>query len=80
MTGDGNNFDVVLAEIDDLVPSSRTDDEDSFSLIFAAPANRPRGQGIRTFHSDRLGHVDLFVVPIDRGVRSLRLQSIVNRI
>jgi hypothetical protein len=78
MTGDGHSFDVVLSEINDLSPSTGSDDEGRFSLVFSAPADRPRGQGIRTFHNDRIGDVTMFVAAIDRGRKALRLQSVFN--
>jgi hypothetical protein len=80
MSGGGTNYDVVLAEIDDLIPASSTESENRFSLVFSSSPTRPRTEGIRTFHNDRIGSFDMFVAPIDRGAKALRLQSIINRI
>jgi hypothetical protein len=80
MSGGGTNYDVVLAEVDDLIPASSTDSENRFSLVFSASPTRPRTQGIRTFHNGRVGNFDMFVAPVDRGAKALRLQSVINRI
>jgi hypothetical protein len=79
VTGEGEHFNVVLAEINDLGPSSRTGDEDRFSLVFEGPADHPRIEGIRTLSNSKIGDVSLFIAPIDRGVRAFRLQSVINR-
>jgi hypothetical protein len=73
-----HHFDVVLSEINDLDPTEQTNDEDRFSLVFSAPANRPRVQGIQTFRNANVGDLVMFVAPIDRGKRALRLESIFN--
>jgi hypothetical protein len=79
LIGQGHsNFDVVLSEINDLDPSGATNDEGRFSLVFSAPASRPRLQGIQTFRHDTVGDVAMFVAPIDRGKKALRLESIFN--
>ena len=78
MSGGGHSFDVVLSEIADLSPSSPSKAEGQFSLVFSAPASRPRVQGIRTFRNDRVGEMSMFVSSIDRGKKALRLESIFN--
>ncbi len=80
LSGAGTHHDVVLAEIDDLIPSGTTDSENRFSLVFSCSPTRPRTEGIRTFHNGAIGNFDMFVAPIDRGAKALRLQSIINRI
>jgi hypothetical protein len=77
VTGDGHAFDVVLSEINDLLPSRGGDDEKRFSLVFSA-SPRPSTQGTRTFHNDRVGQVSMVVVPVGRGKKTLRLESIFN--
>jgi hypothetical protein len=79
VSGDGNHFDVVLKEINDLGPSSRTDTENQFSLLFEGRADRSVSQGTLTFSNSRTGDLSLFVVPIGRGVEVLTLESIINR-
>jgi hypothetical protein len=79
VSGEGKHFDVVLKEINDLGPSSRNDPENQFSLLFQGKADRSVRQGILTFSNSRAGKLSLFAVPIDRGVKALQLQSIINR-
>lgn len=78
MTGDGHSFDLVLSEINDLLPSRGSDEEKRFSLVFSASPDHPPTQGMQTFHHDRIGDVTMFVVPVDRGRKTLRLESIFN--
>ena len=42
MSGAGTHHDVVLAEIDDLIPSKTTDSENRLSLVFSWSPTRPR--------------------------------------
>lgn len=77
VTGDGQAYDVVLSEINDLLPAREGDDEKRFSLVFSA-SPRPSTQGTRTFHHDRVGPVSMFVVPVGQGDKTLRLESIFN--
>jgi hypothetical protein len=79
VSGEGKHFDVVLKEINDLHPANRSDTENQFSLLFEGRANRSVTQGTMAFSNSRTGDLSLFVVPIDRGVKALRLQSIINR-
>lgn len=79
MSGDGDSFDVVLAEINDLAPIRRAADERRFSLVFTAPVGRPRSQGVRTFRQPHVRDVVLFVSSVDRGVQSVRYEAVVNR-
>jgi hypothetical protein len=78
VSGEGNHFDVVLTEINDLSPSNRTDTENQFSLLFQGRADRSVTQGTLTFSNSRTGKLSLFVVPTGRGVKALTLESIIN--
>ena len=80
LSGAGTHHDVVLAEIDDLIPSGTTDSENRFSLVFSCSPTRSGPKGSVTFHHGAIGNFDMFVAPIDRGAKALRLQSIINRI
>ncbi len=79
MTGGGDDFDVVLDEINDLSPSAR-DDEDRFAVIFRGPAGLAPAQGIRTFRHERTGDAAIFVVPIGRPVDGVTYEAIFNRL
>lgn len=79
MTGGGVDVDVVLAEVGNLVPVLRKDDPNRFALLFEAPRNHTRTEGIRSFHHDQLGSVALFVSPVDRGVKARHYEAVINR-
>jgi hypothetical protein len=79
MSGAGPSIDVVLTEINDLVPVLRSEDPDRFALLLEAPADQPRTEGIRTFHNDAMGDVNLFVSSVDRGIDARHYEAIINR-
>jgi hypothetical protein len=78
MTGGGDNLDVVLSEIHDLVPVRRSQDEKRFALRFDASRAHRRTEGIRTLHHPQVGNVVLFVSPVDRGVKALHYEAVIN--
>jgi hypothetical protein len=79
MTGGGDDVEVVLAEINNILSSRQTADDDRFALVFRAPVDHARTEGIRTFRHPKIGHVSMFVAPIDRGVKALRYEAVINR-
>jgi hypothetical protein len=79
MTGAGDNLQVVLSEVADLLPVLRVDDPDRFALLFTATRGDPPTPGIRTFTHPELGEVALFVSPVDRGVNALHYEAVINR-
>ena len=54
--------------------------QECFSLIFAGPPDLPQEQCIYRLTNDRLGAMDLFLVPIRRDDRGLHFEAIVNRL
>jgi hypothetical protein len=79
VTGNGVSADAVLAEVTDLVPVLRPNDQDRFGLIFRPARGVVVPQGIYTFRQALAGTSTLFVAPVDRGLKGLCLQAIVNR-
>lgn len=79
MTSGGHTVKVVLSEINDLLPTTRAGDENRFSLIFAAPKDEARSQGIEEFRHPEIGKMAMFVAPIDRGTQAVRFEAVVNR-
>jgi hypothetical protein len=79
MTGGGDDFDVVLAEINDLSPSARGD-ENRFALVFRAPVGQAPAQGIRTLRHERTGDTGIFVAPVGRAVGGLNYEAVFNRL
>ena len=58
-----------LYTVEDLRQGSRPNDPHRFSLLFRASERLPGGQGVFRLRLGGVGSVDLFVVPVDRGVR-----------
>lgn len=79
MTGGGVTVIVVLTKIGNLTPVLREDDPNRFVLLFEAPLNHERTQGIRRLYHDALRPVSLFVSPVDRGVRARHYEAVINR-
>lgn len=79
MTGAGDDVRVVLAEISDLRPAVRPDDEDRFSLMFVAPGSHSAADGIRKFSRPGFGEINLFVSPVGRSAKVRHYQAIINR-
>jgi hypothetical protein len=80
LTGDGDDAEVVLTDVGDLRPVTRTGDERRFSLLFTARRGRLAADGIRTLSSDRFGTVRLFVSPVGRGGQARHYQAVINRL
>jgi hypothetical protein len=79
MTGGQTDVQVVLAGIHDLLPVLQPHDPNRFSLVFAVPRGHRCAAGIMTFHHRDLGHVDLFVSPVDRGIKARHYEAVINR-
>jgi hypothetical protein len=54
--------------------------QQTFSLIFHAPETTPIEQGQFTVHNEKLGDIDLFMVPIGKDKRGVMFQSLFNRL
>jgi hypothetical protein len=79
MTGGGDDVDVVLAEITDLSPVLRADDEDRFALLLHARGSHRLRAGTKTLRHHDLGAVALFISPVDRGVEPAHYEAVINR-
>lgn len=77
VSASGYAVNAVLTEVGDLKPIRHAGDPDRYSLVFAIGAALP--QGTYTFRQKKLGSVNLFAVPVDRGIKPRCLQVIVNR-
>jgi hypothetical protein len=80
MAGAGDDVAVVLAEIGDLDPVARAQDEARFSLLFTAPAGHTPTGGIRTFSRDGFGAIDMFVTPVGPDSGDRPYEAIINRL
>ena len=80
MTGAGDDADVVLAEISDLRPVARANDDRRFALLFTAPHGHGPADGTRTFTRAGFGSIDLFVSPVGAGAGTRHYEAIINRL
>ena len=79
LSGPGVSTTARLTAVEDLAAVPRRNDQHRFSLLFQADRRLHGGQGIFRVHRSRVGGIDLFLVPVDRGVRGHHYQAIVNR-
>jgi hypothetical protein len=77
ISGTHATVDATLVEIGEL-KGAAAGDATRFSLILEAKAGELIPQAVYRIHSTKLGAHDLFVVPVDRGVRSQQYQITVN--
>ena len=77
LTGGGNDVTVVLAQVKDLAPAGSSADQ--FALLFKVPRRQRVDEGIRTLHHSAFGRIDLFVSPVDRGVKARYYEAVINR-
>ncbi len=78
LSGLGASTTARLTAVEDLSAGSRRNDPRRFSLLFQADRRFHGGQGIFRVHRSGVGGIDLFLVPVDRGVRGHHYQAIVN--
>ena len=64
LTEPANAIVIALIEVAPLSPRGNPRRPEPFSLIFRGPKDRPLEQRIHTLEHDRLGRLDLFLVPI----------------
>src|SRR4051794_10967957 len=77
ISGEHVRVDATLVEIGELKGAAAGDDT-RYSLILEAKAGELIPQAVYRIHGTELGAHDLFVVPVDRGVRSQQYQITVN--
>jgi hypothetical protein len=78
-TADGRTFQATLVEISDLVGASTAGEERRFSLLFRAQRHPDARHGVHQLGRAGFGSLDLFVVPVGRGVDHQHYQAVVNR-
>jgi hypothetical protein len=79
MTGSGFSGNVVLSSVDNIA-AAPANDANRFTVLFKTTASSTTAvQGIYTFRQSSFGSVDLFVVPVDRGVNARYYQAVINR-
>lgn len=75
--GDAQTAEVELISVTDVGSSPR---QSQFSLVFVGPYEAPVAQGIYRIEHDKLGALDLFLVPIGRDKDGVKYEAIFNRV
>jgi hypothetical protein len=75
--GEGKTAELELISAADVGSSAR---QVQFSLEFRAPVDAPLAQGSYRIDHDKLGTLDLFLVPIGRDQKGVRYEAIFNRV
>lgn len=75
--GDSQSAELQLISVNDVGSSER---QKQFSLVFLAPYEAPISQAIYRVDHDKLGNLDLFLVPIGRDADGVRYEAIFNRV
>ena len=74
--GDSQTAELELVSVDDVGSSER---QKQFSLRFLGPMEAPILQGIYRVDHDKLGPLDLFLVPIARDKTGVSYEAVFNR-
>ena len=74
--GDAKTAEIELTSVEDVGSSSR---QIQFSLLFLAPHDAPLAQSIYKLEHDKLGKLDVFLVPVGKDARGVEYQAIFNR-
>ena len=75
--GESQSAEVELVTAKDAGSSER---QKQFSLVFKAPCDAPILQGIYRVDHEKLGNLDLFLVPISRDQSGVRYEAIFNSV
>lgn len=74
--GDSQTAELELISVTDVGSSPR---QAQFSLVFKGPLQGPAAQNIFTLEHEKLGALDLFLVPIARDKDGIRYEAVFNR-
>jgi len=72
-----DQLELVLEQVSEL---SSSPGQETFSLIFRGPADRPLQQGSYPLEHDRLGLQEIFIVPVARDQRGISYEAVFNRL
>jgi hypothetical protein len=75
--GDQHPVQFTLVECNTLLDSEM---QETYSLLFRGPADHPPVQGIYALDNDKLGKLELFLVPIKRDDEGLYFEAIMNHL
>ena len=74
--GDSQTAQLELTSVVDVGSSPR---QIQFSLLFQGPDNAPVAQGTYKLEHDKLGALDIFLVPVGKDAKGVEYQAIFNR-
>ena len=74
----GGEVDVELVEAKALPAHQGAPRSEPFSLLFRAPADYPLAQGLRSLRHERLGTLNIFLVPVGADTEGVSLEAVFN--
>lgn len=74
---DPSGFDLVVEQVSEL---KAIEGQESFSVYFRGPADRGVPQAIYLLEHDRLGRLEIFIVPIARDEKGFLYEALFNRL
>ena len=74
---DGASVEFTLVECKSLLSNEH---QECYSLVFRGPADVPPDQSIYVLQNDKLGAVELFLVPIKKDDNGLYFEAVVNHL
>ncbi|HJS50918.1 MAG TPA: hypothetical protein VJ781_03375 [Pyrinomonadaceae bacterium] len=75
--GDHPPVEFTLVECNTLLDSET---QETYSLLFRGPSGLPPVQGIYALENEKLGKLELFLVPIKRDEQGLYFEAIMNHL
>ena len=75
--GNGQTSELKIVSVTDVGSSPR---QLQFSVVFQAPVTAPIEQGIYRIEHDKLGELELFLVPISRDKDGVQYEASFNRL
>jgi hypothetical protein len=72
-----DGFDLVVEQVSEL---KAIEGQESFSVYFRGPADRGVPQATYPLENDRLGRLEIFIVPIARDEKGYRYEALFNRL
>ena len=71
---------VVEVELIEVKPGRSTPRQEQFAILFRAPQDAPAQQGMFRLEHDKVGAIDLFLVPVRRDEQGLYYEAVFNRL
>jgi uncharacterized protein DUF6916 len=75
--GDVDAMEAQLIEVRD---NGTTPEQEQFSLVFRTPRDRPPQQGLYKIEHEKLGELELLLVPVRSDKQGLNYEAVFNRL